>query len=188
MTIPAIPLAAIMIATTVASTAASVGMQMHTARQQESVRKEQITNANKALAANYDQINLRAQQENAAAGQQLTTNALNALRARGRFRVAADEAGVSGPSIEASLRDLYGQEARYSSAVRTNLDNTVDSLIQQGVAAQNQTESAHANAQQVTPVDWAGAIGNLASGVSGAFMSDFKIGQAGGNTMINWGT
>jgi type II secretory pathway pseudopilin PulG len=205
-------MAAVMIATTVVSTAASVGMQMSAQSKQQQYQREvqqyqrqvqqqqlerrnqQIENANKSLGANYDALGLRYQQEQAAANQALQKNAIDALRTRERFKVAADEAGVTGPSVEASLRDLYGQEARFNTSVETNLDWRQDGLFQQGIALRNQTESSYANAQQISQfdplppvqgVDWAGAAAGLASGVAGAYMSDFKIGASGGNTLFN---
>lgn len=184
MSIPGIPMAAIMIATTVASTAASVGMQMAAQSRQKAQRAQELENARASAVANYDQINLRHRQEREAAGQKLEQNRLGAMQAQARARVAADEAGVAGNSVDQVLRDLYGQEARYNASVRTNLENTSAMLEQQAVGVQNQTQGAMNNAQQVTPVDWGGAAAGLFDGVSNAYMADLQIGKAGGKTLF----
>lgn len=75
---------------------------------------------NQAARENYAALQLRREQEKAKAGSELEEVQREGLQARERAIVAAGEAGVSGLSVDALVRDFYGQELRYGTRLGTN--------------------------------------------------------------------
>lgn len=179
-----IPVAAAMLIATVVSTAVSFQQQSAARADQKALRAEQTLRANEAAVANYDQITLRRTQEQEAASQKVFENRLESLQTTATAQVAADEAGVSGPSVDAFLRQLYGREARFNESVSINLENTQDQLDQQAIAVQNRHTSDLTNRVQVQPIDYAGLAGQAVSGVVSAYGADLQIGAAGGSTLF----
>lgn len=99
------------------------------------------TNANVALAQQYNDIGLRQQQEQQAAVQDRQALAREARARMATSRVAAGEAGVSGISVEMGLRDISGAAARDTSTVNQNLEWTLGQLQRQKQSARTGAKS-----------------------------------------------
>lgn len=121
-------LAAASLAITTAGTVAGVGAQVARASAQSKAQARQVDEINSATIANYDQLQARSVQEVEAASVQAQQNQIEAAKAKATALTAAGESGVSGLSVDALLRDLYGQEARFNSGVAVNLENTAESI------------------------------------------------------------
>jgi hypothetical protein len=94
---------------------------------------------------NYTQgisaIQLRQQQETAAAGDQSMQNSVNGLQAQSRAAVSAGEAGVEGNSVHSLLNDFARQEAFNNMNLHTNLVNQQQQGYQDMLAQQAQAQS-----------------------------------------------
>lgn len=117
---PQVALAAFEIMTTVTGVAAAAGQ----AAGQSEVNQIAKTSEMQSRDANYDQLNLMAQQEQASAEQQIRQSDTEALQATARAEVAAAEAGVSGLSVDALINDMWGRNAQFTDNVNQNLENT----------------------------------------------------------------
>lgn len=102
-------------------------------------------NANNSARNQYAATQTRMSQETEAAALEKHSTKLDAEAAIASAETSAGEAGVSGYSVDRLLRDLQGREARYSSAVDTNLDMSLSQLqsSMDGInsTAQNQINS-----------------------------------------------
>lgn len=87
--------------------------------QMEMARQNAI-NASRATEHQYAALNVRAQQEDAAAAQQKTETNIEAAQARASVLTAAAAGNVSGMSVQHVLRDIYAQEGRHDAALDTN--------------------------------------------------------------------
>lgn len=109
------------------------------------VRQSQIANREadmrdrEYLLEDYDQIGKARLTERQAAAEEVEGAAVAGMKARATARVSAGEAGVGGMSVEALLRDIYGQEAKIRNGVNQNLDNTESELDMQMRGAQRNT-------------------------------------------------
>lgn len=160
-------LALLSLGITTAGSVAGLGAQAATSKSQAAARDAQAEEIRKAELANYDQLQIRQQQETQAAGQQIQANQIDAAKARSTATVAAGEAGVSGLSVEALLADLYGQEARFKDGVTQNLENVTDSLSLEAENIQRTSTSQTNNLPTPDRPDYIGAglrIANAAAG------------------------
>lgn len=90
-------------------------------------------NKKNSIAAFEDRqraLNHQTSQERDIAALDKFDNSLQAREHRATSAVAAGEAGISGLSIDALMRDISGTEGRYNSRVDTQTDWTVGSLEQ----------------------------------------------------------
>lgn len=94
--------------------------QVAAADAQREHAQQTATNANTAAVAQYDNLNIRAVQEDMATNQQKQEQNIAVAQAESTTRVAASEGGVSGLSVDHVLRDFYAQAGRRSSAIDTN--------------------------------------------------------------------
>ena len=101
----------------------SVAAAHGNAQAQTEVNEIATENAIEARDANYDQLHLLAQQERAAAEQQINQNQEELLKAEATAQTAAGESGVSGLSVDALLADMYGNSAQFEDNVTQNLEN-----------------------------------------------------------------
>ncbi|MFR0657054.1 hypothetical protein SB719_21145, partial [Pantoea sp. SIMBA_079] len=69
--------------------------------------------ANRAATDNYAATQLRMQQEQKAASQELQKSQTEAAQARATAETAAGEAGVSGLSVDSLIADYYNQEGQF---------------------------------------------------------------------------
>lgn len=99
---------------------ASYQAQLAQARNQEIVENAQL--AQESYLQQAHQLNLRQQQEDERASQDIQQTRLEAAQARAMTRVAAGESGVAGLSVDNLLRDFYRQEDVFNESVRRNRD------------------------------------------------------------------
>ncbi len=128
-------LPAVMAAATFAISAASavVGYQQQSINAknqtlQSYLNKEQ---ARKAFEDKNTDLTERQSQELEAAAAQKFDVALDAKKAQATARAAAGEAGVSGLSVDALLRDFAGREARHNDRIDQQTDWTITQLQQE---------------------------------------------------------
>lgn len=160
-------LALLSLGLTTAGTVSGVAGQAANAKAQSAANDEQADEIRKAELANYDQLQIRQQQETQAAGQQVQANQTEAAKARSTATVAAGEAGVSGLSVEALLADLYGQEARFRDGVTQNLENLTDSLSLEADNIQRTSTSQVNNLPTPKRPDYIGAGLRIADAAAG---------------------
>lgn len=79
----------------------------------------------------YGDLMLAALQEMTAIRESLLEGQLNKLQAQGRAATAAGEAGVSGASVDALMRDLSVQQSRVDERSRLNYAHTLTGLKRQ---------------------------------------------------------
>jgi hypothetical protein len=107
----------------------------------EQTYENNLENAKTASQDRYASINSRVMQEHAAATQDLQETSIEALRARASMRVAAQEGGVSGNSVDAILREAAGKEARYAANTQQNFDYQRDYWAGEGKATAASSQS-----------------------------------------------
>lgn len=110
------------LAITAVSTVASVSAQQNQAQDaadaQNAYNRQLEQNALTARNANIANLELERTTAQADAAEQVNLNTLAARRAQATARVSSGEAGISGLSVDALLRDLEGQ-AGYDNATAT---------------------------------------------------------------------
>jgi hypothetical protein len=82
--------------------------------------KQNAINASKATETQYANLNIRAQQEDAAMNQQKTETNIEAAQAAASVEAAAAEGNVGGLSVSSVLQDMYAQKGRSEAALDTN--------------------------------------------------------------------
>lgn len=87
---------------------------------QKEVARQNAINASKATYAQYDNLNLRAVQEDVAMNQQKQQTMREEAQGSATAEVAASAAGISGLSVDHLMRDIAGQAGRASAALDTN--------------------------------------------------------------------
>lgn len=146
------------------SAVAGAMQQRQVAKGQKAANAQQATNARKAQADNYDQINQRRGEEAEAAGQKINENSI-AMREAQATQVAS--AGPGGLSVDALLGHIAQKGASYDDSVNANYQR-----INQGLDAQltnvNRNAASEVNSLKA-PIrpDYLGAalkIGNAAYG------------------------
>lgn len=160
---------------TAANTVTDVMAQQENARIQTENNEVQAESIREATVANYDQLHLMSQQEKASAEQQIRENDVDALQATERAAVAAGEAGVTGLSVDALLRDMYGKQAKFTDNVNQNLENTNQQLE---FEKKNTTRGSQSQLNQMTPVErpnYMGAALKGGSGIFGAYKTHLKV-------------
>jgi len=87
---------------------------------QKEMYRQNAINANQTAANQYDNLNIKLQQEDAARHQQKFETGIEAAKAVSSLEVAASEGGVSGLSVNSLLHDLYGQQGRGDATLDAN--------------------------------------------------------------------
>lgn len=120
------------------------------ANQQEEVMRINRMLADNSYADEISQLNLRLQQEQAAASQEQQKGTIAGLKARGEI-VAS---GRLGNTVDNLVADVYRQQAQFDFATSQNLAFTGDQIQQQkrGVAAQRGSRIASQQAYIKQPV------------------------------------
>ncbi|RUT88016.1 MULTISPECIES: hypothetical protein [unclassified Mesorhizobium] len=107
--------------------------------------QQNAINASKAAENQYANLNIRAQQEDAAMVQQKTETNIEAAQAAASVEAAAAEGNVSGLSVSSVLQDMYAQKGRSDAALDTNQQMNRGFLRGEKIAAeaggQNQINS-----------------------------------------------
>lgn len=104
--------------------------------QQMKQYEQNAINASKAAQDQYSNINIRAQQEDAAANQAKQEASIEAAQISASTEVAASEGGVSGLSVDHILRDIYAQEGRNEVTLDSNQRMSRDYLAGEKKAAE----------------------------------------------------
>lgn len=136
---PIIPL--LTVAASVGSAVVGYQGAMTAHRAQEQQYKANAENARTAAQGQYDQINNRVIQENAAASNEIQEAQIAALKSRSSARTAAEEGGVSGVSVDAIVGEMLAKEARYVVNTQKNFDYQKDYWMGEGAAASAQAQS-----------------------------------------------
>lgn len=125
----------VMAAATFAISAASAVMgyqaQMQQAKNQTLAYNINKDNARKAFESKQNDLTERQTQEIEAGAAEKFDVGLDAAKAKATARVAAGEAGISGLSVDALLRDFAGREARHNDRVDQQTEWTVAQLQQE---------------------------------------------------------
>jgi hypothetical protein len=109
--------------------------------EQTRVYNENQRNALLAFGDQQAASNQRIAQEQDAAAADSMDVSLEARANRARNMVAAGEAGVSGPTVDSLMRDIYGKEGRSLSRIDTNLDWSTQQLEAEKTGQTHQTVS-----------------------------------------------
>lgn len=129
-----------------ASTYMTLQAQQQQAEAQADFQKRAAEARNRQIESNYalamnayqqqtNEIARRVAQEEEKASNEDQRNALAAAQARATIRTASGEAGVSGLSVNALLRDFQAQESRYRDALHRNNDLIRENADQEAEAA-----------------------------------------------------
>ena len=175
MTIAPAAMFAIQAGVALAGTAASIAAQAGQARAQTKINARAADEAERAAQENYQALQKMAGQEAENTSQQLQEVGDEARAAASSARVAAGEAGVSGLSVDALLRDLYGDRERLNSNANMQLDRTVDQLNSEARGVQSGTQSRLNSLTPVSPEDWLSPTAQAGAGIAGAWRDNFKI-------------
>jgi hypothetical protein len=187
MCLPAIP-PAVLLASTLAISAASAGASFISAQQQAAAQAEAqaehqertAENARVAFLNSAATENARIEEERAATSQDIFETGIQAKKARATAVTAAGEAGVSGISVDALLREFSATESRHNEAVRQNLAFSEAQSARNIEAARTGAKSAinRARPQPVSRPNFFGAALRFGGEALGAF-GDFNATQSG---------
>ncbi|MCW4147919.1 hypothetical protein OM427_00020 [Halomonas sp. 18H] len=108
------------------------------AEAQRNMYKRNRQNTYKALGREYGDINTRQIQEQQKATEEKEERTREARSQMARARVSAGEAGITGNSVSAGLRDISGAAARDRSTIDRNLNWTLGQLQRQKQSRQTQ--------------------------------------------------
>lgn len=114
-----------MFALTAASSAMQYRQQQNAAADQNAMEAQNRYNALAATRDSYAQMNERQLQETDAAGQAIQSRRLDETRQLSAARTAAGEAGITGFSVDALMRDISDRTAGDVGAIQNNLDWTL---------------------------------------------------------------
>lgn len=175
MSIPPQALFAIKSAFEVGSAVVGLASQAGAASAQSQINEQHAASIREAQRLNYDQLASMNEQSRASAEQQIMENDKEALQMTERARAAAGEAGVSGLSVDALLRDMYGKQARFTDSVNVNLENQQQQI---DFERRNVTVSAQSQLNSIAPVErpnYIGAALKTGDGIFGAYKDHLKV-------------
>lgn len=165
-------IAAASFALTAASTVSGVIGEQQAAKQQAKYNAQQTENYRQAERDNLARANLQQSQLTQQAGQKINQNNLEARKAIATARVSAGEAGVTGLSLGALLRDLSGQQAGYNDSVMANTENAYAQVEQDKRNIQTQTRSDINSLKPVQRPDYLGAAFKIGGAVNSYYNPD----------------
>lgn len=154
MTIAPAALLAIEAGTAALGAVTTIMASAGTASAQNQINNKTIAAQREADNENYAAINRMSIQEAENTSQQLREIGDETRAATSTARTSAGEAGVSGLSVNALLRDLYGDEARLSSDANMQLDRTVGQLNSEARGVRSGSQAAMNSLSPVEPVDF----------------------------------
>lgn len=175
MSIPPQVLFAIKSAFEVGTAAVSVASAAGAAQAQSEANQLAKESAMEARNANYDQLAAMAQQENAAAAQQIQENQIEALKSTATAEVAAGESGVTGLSVDALLADMWGKSARFEDNVNQNLEAKQQQIQFELDNANRSYQSTVNSLPAVQKPNYLGAALKAGSGIYGAYKDHLKV-------------
>lgn len=152
-----IPIAVAGLIISAASAAASIYAQNQQVKATNKSNEQQYENTMTAYRGNLQNIEATRGQLQADATNKFNENNAAARAANGTARVAAGEAGVSGLSVDALLRDLSGEAAYDNTNVEENYARQNGSLNVQRENAFNMAASGVNSIKSPAGVDYVGA-------------------------------
>ena len=165
------------------------GIQQQSAA--ESMRRDEIQQnarlANASLRNQYALGGLNEQQANARASQEIQRAGIEAMRAQSSAMTGAGEAGVSGLSVDALMRDYAQQDAMFRDITLYNRELESAQAYQQGYGYQAQAKDRIFSVRPYAK-DYgflAGALGTIGQGVGGYAQFNKPSGGTGGGTTPN---
>jgi hypothetical protein len=117
-----------------------VGAQQQYKAQTE-VYSQNAENSAHSASDNYKSLNIRLQQEGAAAADEKQANELERAQAIATAQTAADAGGVTGLSLDAVVRDIYSRTAANEVATDANLRMSKGYLQSELKSANNAAQS-----------------------------------------------
>ena len=162
-------IAAISIGLSAVSTGAGLYAQNQQMHAQADANQTQYENQMTAYRANLANIEVTRNQMGEDATQKVNDNNAQARKATATATAAAGEAGVSGTSVDALLRDLAGQAGFDNTNVETNYLRQNTALNGQRENAFNQTASNINQLKTPTAPDYLGAGLRLGSSALGTY-------------------
>lgn len=146
-----------------ASTAAGVVGQMQQQKAQQSAANRQRDAEMQAYRDNIVASNTKMVQEGQAATEKADRAALEARKAKATAITSAGEAGVSGMTVDALLRDISGQGLENVSAVEANYLRQREADIYERDNLRNSTISGLNSIKPATSPDYLGAALKIGS-------------------------
>lgn len=135
------PIAAASFGINAASIAASYVGQSRMAKAQETYQQKQGTAALEAYRQNLAALGLKRQEDAASASDQLQQAQREAIQARSSAFTAAGEAGISGNSVDALMRDFTARELNFRSNTATNLKSRSGQIDREMLSVQAGAQS-----------------------------------------------
>lgn len=163
------------LALTAVSTVVGVATQSANAKAQEKYQNAQFKATKEAATANaitqYNALQVRQQQETAAAAQAIDQSSMRAAQAAGTARVTAGETGTGGASMDALLNEYRRQELGFAQTTIRNQtwQNAQIQLNMEGIRANQQAQIASAVPRPVEQPDYIGAALRIGAGALDAY-------------------
>lgn len=167
-------IAATQLALTVVAAGVGVAQQAANTRAQERYQNAQFKATKEAATANaitqYNALQVRQQQETAAAAQAIDQSSMRAAQAAGTARVTAGETGTGGASMSALLNEYRRQELGFAQTTIRNQtwQNAQIQLNMEGIRANQQAQIAAAVPKPVEQPDYIGAALRIGAGAMDA--------------------
>jgi hypothetical protein len=163
------------LALTAVSAAVGVATQQANAKAQAEYQNAQFKATKEAATANaitqYNALQVRQQQETAAAAQAIDQSSMRAAQAAGTARVTAGETGTGGASMDALLNEYRRQELGFAQTTIRNQtwQNAQIQLNMEGIRANQQAQIAAAVPKPVEQPDYIGAALRIGAGALDAY-------------------
>lgn len=163
------------LALTAVSAIAGVATQRANAKAQEKYQNAQFKATKEAATANaitqYNALQVRQQQETAAAAQAIDQSSMRAAQAASTARVTAGETGTGGASMDALLNEYRRQELGFAQTTIRNQtwQNAQIQLNMEGIRANQQAQIAAAVPKPVEQPDYIGAALRIGAGALDAY-------------------
>lgn len=148
----------------------------------EQIAAQNATKLSLVKSMNYDLVNLSQEQRDNydQAIAQLQSNSINAIRNQGMLRVAFGESGLEGRSVNATLREVSGQESRVADSIRGSYMDSFYGLQQQKEMAVLNADAQIKGMPTINKPSSSAVMLNIASSMVN--------GASTGNTLYNTGT
>lgn len=156
---------------------AAASQQAAMVNQQNHRRAEQLRIA---TIQDYDALNAMNDELVEGAVQQTNEAQLDGMRARGTAEAASGEAGVSGLSVDALMRDIFGQEQRFNESVNINLERQRTQLGREGQAIHKQGQNVVNSMPRPQKPSLLATGLRAGTSVVGAYQDNFKVKRPGG--------
>lgn len=154
--------------------------QKQQADQQNEYYRQNAEQANAALRSEYAASQNQRLGDRAQADQQLEETDIAAMKARGTARASADQAGVTGLSVDSLVNDFYAQQGRRDQSIDQNYQTASDDIRGQMDSQYAQGQQRISSVRRVAPPSFATALIGIASaGVRALTPSSYGGGMGG---------